>query len=303
VRDKVTRPRVLVTMSAAALAILIAGCFMVTALPSSSVASALAAASKAKQGKNVLTIGPSGTRGHGNSIGDSSGPRTVRYAVIGDSVGLTLAWGFPKDLSREGPTIVTDHTGLGCPLFLDHLPLAASAESQPPTYCSAIEHARPRWIAAKPHTDVVVVLAGTWDVYDRNVDGHLMPFGSPRFDSWFAHNLDALMAEVEGAGERIAVLTAPYEQSVTDSTLDGLPQYQSARIDHLNELYRQAVMRHPRSAELVDLNRFTSGDGAYTDTIKGVLLREDGVHFSTAGAAVIWRWLNPKLEALAKRAQ
>jgi hypothetical protein len=33
-----------------------------------------------------------------------------------------------------------------------------------------------------------------------------------------------------------------------------------------------------------------------------VALRSDGLHFSEAGAAVVWRWLGPRLLRLAGRA-
>ena len=42
--------------------------------------------------------------------------------------------------------------------------------------------------------------------------------------------------------------------------------------------------------------------GKYTDSIDGVQVRDDGVHFTRDGSVLVDKWLAPQLEAAAKGA-
>ena len=59
-----------------------------------------------------------------------------------------------------------------------------------------------------------MMLVGAWDILDRDVDGHLVKFGSVEYDSSFLHQLDDATTLLgldrrEGGGAHDAVLLSP----------------------------------------------------------------------------------------------
>ena len=86
-----------------------------------------------------------------------------------------------------------------------------------------------------------------------------------------------------------------------DWTLDG-EEYQSAAedIDRLNGLYREAARRNPSRVTSIELNRFLSPEGEFPDTLDGIAMLGDGVHFGQEGSAYVGSWLAPQIIALAQ---
>jgi hypothetical protein len=68
-----------------------------------------------------------------------------------------------------------------------------------------------------------------------------------------------------------------------------------ARIDHWNALLRAYAARHRGEVQLADLNAFTAPEHHYANTVNGVRLRYDGVHFEPDAGALVYRWLDPFL--------
>lgn len=227
-----------------------------------------------------------------------AGTRPTRIVITGDSVALTLSFaiGKPKGLP---PELVWDRSILGCPLFAgDRIADGVPTDGGP--QCAAWRADRKHWLH-EFRPKVVAVLSGVWDVYDREVDGQALTFGSPAFDRWYARGLDALIADLSSTGARVALLTAPCNDR-PDPTGEPLPENDPTRTAHLNELFRAAARRNTRTSAIVDLNRFLCPSGTYTATRDGVTLRrDDGVHFSFDGAALTGRWLLPRLQKLAER--
>ncbi|HEX9504880.1 MAG TPA: SGNH hydrolase domain-containing protein, partial [Acidimicrobiia bacterium] len=225
------------------------------------------------------------------------GVATTKLVITGDSVALTLSFGIghPKELP---PEVVWDRSILGCPLFAGDRTFNGDQTGGGPQ-CAPWRADRPRWIN-QDRPDVIAVLAGVWEVYDRVVDGRQLSFATPEFDRWYSQNLDGLIAELSTTGARVALLTAPCNHRPDTVTGEVLPENDGNRIDHLNQLYREAARRHPDTAALVDLHGLLCPGGEFLTSRDGVSLRlDDGVHFSTDGAALIGRWLLPRLQKLA----
>jgi hypothetical protein len=51
---------------------------------------------------------------------------------------------------------------------------------------------------------------------------------------------------------------------------------------------------------MIDLNKFVSPQGRFTDQLNGQLIRGDGVHFTQAGSVMVVDWLVPQLKEVAK---
>jgi hypothetical protein len=98
----------------------------------------------------------------------------------------------------------------------------------------------------------------------------------------------------------VVVLTTPFferPELVTETGREW-PEYAPWRVDRINALYRDFSIAHPGRFTLLDLNRFVSPGGKFTDELNGVKIRGDGVHFTMEGAVMVDRWLAPQLVAV-----
>jgi hypothetical protein len=137
----------------------------------------------------------------------------------------------------------------------------------------------------KFHPDVVLVLSGRWETYDRYVNGRKTSLGKPDLDRLLAANFDRALDLFAGLGARVAMVTTPCVASgeLPDGSDD--PANDPARAARYNELLRAAVARKPENAQVVDLNALLCPGGRYTPTIGGQPVRaSDGIHIRvTAG--------------------
>jgi len=96
------------------------------------------------------------------------------------------------------------------------------------------------------------------------------------------------------------LLTSPYfepTEQVTDPSRDW-SEFEPWRVDILNQIYRTRALQDLGDVRIVDLNKYVSPGGQFTDTLDGVLIRDDGVHFTREGSAHISQWLAPQLRAI-----
>ncbi len=222
----------------------------------------------------------------------------VRVQVTGDSVALTTSLGFDQR-GGDPPVLLWDTSVLGCTLFEGER-VATGVRTDGGPQCAAWRADVDRWRDAYD-AEVVALLAGVWEVYDRVVDGRRLAFGSPEFDRWFSSRLDSLVTRLGQPDTPVALLTAPCNRRA--ETLDGTepPENDADRVEHLNELYRAAARRRPDKVHVVDLAAFACPGGRFRASIDGVSLRaEDGAHFSASGGQLVRAWLYPRLAALAR---
>jgi peptidoglycan/LPS O-acetylase OafA/YrhL len=225
-------------------------------------------------------------------------PSTPRIVMTGDSVALTLSFAFTQG-SGTPPSLVWDHSNVGCSLFPGVRTFNGQSTDGGPQ-CAPWRAQRDRWMAGF-HPDVVAVLSGVWEVYDRVIDGKTVPFGSKAYDAWFSSKLDALIDQFHRGGARVALLTVPCNERPDPVTGPAPPENDDRRVDHLNQLYRDAARRHPDSTTLVDVHEYLCPGGNYLSSLHGVPLRIDGVHLTHDGGAQMWTWLLPQLDALVTR--
>jgi len=228
--------------------------------------------------------------------GEPESAAPTRVLVLGDSVSISIGFGLHRRQLAGSPVVVDTKGALGCgisragqPYERGELQPARSACADwPGAWTRAVEQFAP---------DVVVVLLGVWDLQDRRVDSGWLRLGTPEHDEYFVGELVTAIDVLGASGAPVVFLTTPYfkypeEVSEPGRTFD---ENQPWRIDRLNSLYRQAVLARPGSAAVLDLNTMVNGGDTYRDSIDGVRLRDDGVHFSPAGADLIAEWLLPQL--------
>ena len=149
--------------------------------------------------------------------------------------------------------------------------------------------------------DVVMLLVGAWDILDREVDGHLVKFGSVEYDTSFLHQLDDATTLLASTGAKVVVLTTPFfsRPELVGQTGREWPEYDPWRVDRINSLYRDFLANHPGRYRMIDLNKFVSPQGKFTDELNGQVIRGDGVHFTEAGSTMVVDWLTPQLKEVA----
>ncbi|MET0728836.1 MAG: acyltransferase family protein [Acidimicrobiales bacterium] len=225
------------------------------------------------------------------------GEPAVRVLVTGESVARTISEGF---LQRSGhpPTLLWDTSVVGCPLFAAEREFDGVRTDGGPQ-CAEWRRDRTRWLADFD-PDVVAVLSGVWETYDKVVDGDHLEFGSDAFDDWFSDELDRLVHELSANGARVVLLTVPCNDREEGITGAEPPENQAERIAHVNDLYRQGARRNGDDAAIVDLHGFVCPGGIYQDRLGEIPLRTDGVHFTREGAEIVRTWLYPRLASLAR---
>jgi peptidoglycan/LPS O-acetylase OafA/YrhL len=208
--------------------------------------------------------------------------------LVGDSVTFSLRSQYPRSdtrLSVRGATL------LGCGLS----PFVASdhgKRNRLAPECLRWSHEWPKAVRQNP-PDIGLVMTGVQEQWDHVVDGHVLSFGSAAFERHLDDVLDDAIEPFRTAGSPVAVST-PSCNRVADNGTAADPRIQNdaTRIAWLSAYVRGYAIR--QHLPLVDLNEFLCSRG-YEESLGGVRLRTDGIHFSRAGSAYVWRWLAGEL--------
>jgi hypothetical protein len=222
----------------------------------------------------------------------------AKVLLVGDSVAYRMGVGFEGKVSDEENVSVWNQAVLFCEL-IDAPHMEKDVLKQPSGTCS---NWKDDWRQAvldfKP--DVSVLEIGAWEVFDRQIDGRWIAFGTPEFDAILLPRLEQAIASLGANDTPVAVLTTPrFERIDADATKEWTPA-EVARTDHFNDLLRQAVAASGGRAHLIDLGGWLCPDGTCRDEIDGVEARPDGLHFSERSAAIVARWLAPQLSQLVR---
>jgi peptidoglycan/LPS O-acetylase OafA/YrhL len=222
-----------------------------------------------------------------------------RVYLVGDSVGFTLGYHYPKG-SVRGMTLGGD-PDIGCGIVRAPVVLAGAVQPVDPK-CTTWPT---RWgdKVAQFRPDVSLLVLGGWEVLDHQVDGRALEPGTPEYERYLDGELQLLYDTLAPASRHIALLNVPcYHQPETglDKTL-AETRNQLARVEWLNQVLQRFVAARGQRAVLLDLNGLLCPGGRYVDRLDGVQVRYDGVHFSADGAKLVWRWLGPQLQRLARQ--
>ncbi|HZB49304.1 MAG TPA: hypothetical protein VE547_09440, partial [Mycobacteriales bacterium] len=224
-------------------------------------------------------------------------PGDVAAFLVGDSVPYSLRTYYRTGLV-DG-LFVTGSTELGCGLIPALIAVDGQQRELDP---DCLPWSR-RWpqeaTAARP--DVGVVFVGIGEQFDHVVNGRVVRFGTPEYERHLRAELDTAAGALGAGGRPVAVVDVACPR-VPDSGLsaDASIINDGDRTAWLNAaVARWAAAADPEVAVL-GLDDFLCADG-YPEERDGVRLRSDGLHFTEQGAAVVWRWLGPRLIDLADR--
>ena len=223
----------------------------------------------------------------------------TKIMVVGDSVAGSLGLGF-QTLGPPNNLWVWNRGRLGCGLNYGGSVYEGGELVPVDPGCNWHASWPDELTSFKP--DIVLLLVGAWDILDRQVDGQTVKFGTVESDSSFLQQLDDATTMLGSQGAKVVVLTTPFfsRPELVGETGREWPEYDPWRVDRINSLYRDFLTAHPGRYTLLDLNKFVSPQGKFADSLDGVVVRGDGVHFTLAGADLVDKWLIPQLEDVAK---
>jgi peptidoglycan/LPS O-acetylase OafA/YrhL len=221
-------------------------------------------------------------------VPDAQG-RLVSVFLLGDSQSYAMR-------SLYGNTVdglaVTGSTELGCQTLLADRYLDGRTYPTLPD-CAEWE---PRWTqeVTRERPDLVVLMLGLGELYDRRVEGEVLTFGTEEYREWLYGEIDRRREIVAGHAHRFALTTALCMRISADAADPTTSVANDVdRLTWLNDSIRSYGLAHPEVAVL-DLYGTVCADG-YTDRVDGVTLRDDGLHLNTAGAALVWQRIGPQM--------
>ena len=231
----------------------------------------------------------------GSQLDTQAGSGDQRIAVIGDSVGYGLAFQFPAQ-AYPG-VVVSGSAKIGCGTAEQWLVVNGVRQSQDNPECRDIFTG---WQNAVKSTkpQVVVWSMGGWDVFDHYLDGKIVKETSPEYATYYRGRLEKGLAMV-GPNTPVFIPKIPcykqpsYEVEGQDLATDRNDPKRAAALNAILESFAKA---HPKQVHLPDPASWLCPGGKYVDKIDGAKMREDGVHYTEAGAKKFWAWLMPQLQ-------
>jgi peptidoglycan/LPS O-acetylase OafA/YrhL len=218
-----------------------------------------------------------------------------RIDFFGDSVAWTIGTYLPDQSAAQVSTRAIQ--GCGITLQADILELGTPHSLY--SYCPSWPG---RWQSGvdSDDPDVSVILLNRWELMDAKLDGRYTHVGNPDFDAYLTGQLDQAVRIAGSHGARVVLLTAAYTHRAERPDGGLYNEDQPSRVDSWNALVRAEATRHPDNTMVLDLNKLVCPDGRYTESINGLQVRSDGLHFTPEGVQqLIAPWLMPQLTAIA----
>lgn len=226
----------------------------------------------------------------------SQPPGPARVVIVGDSQAHSLAINLPSGI--ETAFNITDGSVEGCSVYDD-----GKVRSQRAGFSRSFADCG-GWAqdwgksAAGADAQLALVVLGAWDVFDVEVDGQMITFGSAPADQRFVENLGLGIAALREAGTKVALLEVPCmrPKDVKGAGVPALPERgDDGRIAHLNDLLRQVAATDPTNIVFVGGPVEWCNDPSISTDLG---YRWDGVHVYKPGAKLIYETIAPALLAI-----
>jgi peptidoglycan/LPS O-acetylase OafA/YrhL len=243
----------------------------------------------------------------------AAGP-PVRVLLMGDSVALTLGEGLASGgLPKKYDYSLSDYGILGCGVvFGPEVELMGVRDATPPA-CNGspltsgeAESSQPwpyQWLHAMSVTspNVVVLLAGRWEVVDREYKGKWTNILHPSFATYVKQQLELTSNLVTASGAHMVYLTTPCIDEGEQPDGSPWPEDGRARIAVYNKLIQEVAAEHPSTDSVVNLDAAACPGGHFESTLDGTVIRTtDGVHFTIPGGQLMATDIMPAIVASAR---
>ena len=257
-----------------------------------------------------VAIGPHGNAGPGKPLADRSTtakagafaalgpyhalPSPLRVTVVGDSQGMTLLLNVSDAVTKQFG--FSDGTVEGCGVLEGKITSSQGMRRDLGSECAGWAQ---KWhdSVAGDQAQIGLVMIGAWDVFDVQVDGKTLAFGTPAWDAYFQQQLAKGIRAVKSGGATVALAKLPCYRPISAGGLPALPERgDDARTSHINALLDAAAAKDPAHVVTVDPPpAFCRNDKIAND----VNYRWDGVHYYIPGATLFMSAVGPQLLAIA----
>jgi peptidoglycan/LPS O-acetylase OafA/YrhL len=257
-----------------------------------------------------IGVGKGSTTTTGSTIAPAAGPK-VRVLLLGDSIALTLGFGLAyATLQQKYDYILSDDGILGCGVVMGpEVELMGARYATPPACSGApLDKSAPinkqpwpyQWLNAMAvtHPNVVVLLAGRWEVVDREYLGKWTNILNPKYAAYVKHQLELTSDLVTTSGAHMVFLTTPCTNEGEQPDGAPWPEDNPARQAVYNRLVREVAALHPTTDSVVNLNAATCPGGKFSTDVDGVAVRRsDGVHFTDRAGGILAPTIMPPIVA------
>jgi len=255
-----------------------------------------------------------------------AGAHEIRVLTIGDSTALTLGVALSEDAARYGIT-QRDVAILGCGVTEGRevrvtgrvLPVARPCdparappgtprvETIPTPYgVSTTTPDRERWTAwyrswvARDRPNVVMVLAGRWEVVTRTFDGRWTNILHRAFATYVMRQLRRTVELATADGARVILMTAPCYDAGEQPDGRPWPTDSPTRLAAYNRIVREVAAHEGPRVSVFGLGALVCPGGVYHRVLGGVVVRSpDGVHFSASAGTYLAPRIWPYVERVA----
>jgi hypothetical protein len=221
-------------------------------------------------------------------------PLPRRVVILGDSVGHFAYANRPDGL--EPYLALTDGSTEGCGIAEGRMWSEIGYRRDLGVECHGWET---KWSDAVrgAHAQIALVFIGAWEVFDLDVDGGTLTFGTTAWDRYFDAQLQKGIRAVESAGAKVALAELPCWRPVDNgSGTTAFPERgDDRRTRHLDALLEQAAAADPAHVSALRAPAAYCTDDAVATSLAE---RWDGVHYGRAGAARLFTALVPQLLAV-----
>jgi hypothetical protein len=241
----------------------------------------------------------------------------VNVLLLGDSTAFTLGEGLAQKVVEDKYDYqLTDDGILGCGVVDGPEVEVLGVRQEVNVACNGTPfaqgtplHKQPwqyEWLydLSQTRPNVVALLAGRWEVVNREYQGKWTNILHPAFAAYVKSQLEAAADLVNATGARLVFLTAPCTDEGVSPDGTPWPEESPARLAEYNKLVRQVAAERPQTQSVVNLDAAACPGGHYSATKDGQTIRtvSDGVHFTIAGGIVLAPYVMPQIVA-AGRAQ
>lgn len=244
----------------------------------------------------VLTVGPVPILTDSTTSTTQAPVLPRRLAIVGDSQAHALAINQPSGL--DATFTMDDGSVDGCGVW-DVGSVRSSRQGFRRNFANCVGWQQ-KWADAvtRNRAEVALVVLGAWDVFDVDVDGTLIEFGSSTSDQLFRNHVQSGVDAVVAVGAKVALLEVACMRpvDVKGAGVPALPERgDDTRVAHLNALLRQVATNNPNTVTFIaGPTQWCSDPVIATD----LGYRWDGVHTYKPGVNLVFETIAPALLAI-----
>ncbi len=250
---------------------------------------------------------PAEAAGRPHVVGaEYTGP-PVKVAIFGDSVAWRLGFAMLASQPQDDYDVDIDNGAIvGCGVLRSTAYRGHGVAYGMTAACNSSAPVAEQWPALwkgdlnQFHPNVVVVLAGRWEVSDRFIDGQWMHIGEPAFDAALRQSLEQAVQVATSQGALMVLMTSPCFDSGEQDNGQPWPEDSTTRLAEYNAMVRQVAAEHPATVQVDDFGALLCPGGVFATSFDGIQIRDgDGVHIVPTAAA--GQWLDARILPLVIR--